>query len=456
MAADIIFTRRFVYVCSLSLSVLFFLSVNFFVADASKEEMQARLGEIYSLYNEDPAESCRQLEDSLQSADVPFLSLPEKKKAYYFLANCHYQLKNFDKALSYYETVSQIDPEDPQPVVNAGHVYFERGQYAKAEKKYKEALRRVSGDDSEKTKIRAMLDRIPGKLRTKYTFSTSIGYDSNVNSGPSDTTHFLYEAFNYTLKDDEERREDFYSYNNISGLFQKDIDSKTSLHLRAGANNMNYFKEKNYNTSVFFTSMEYKKLFGDKSVKVSPYVNYQTLDDKSYQINGGLNLSGAVRMSEKIWVWPYGGGYFQNYYKEAARDALGIAVGSSASYKINEKTSWITRLFYTYNHADDKQFTYNNMFLGGGLYRVIAPGLTATAGYNLQLFYYAGINPAFGTARKDHGHKYYVNCDYSLKQLLNTDQAFLSLSVSYHDNNSNHSFQERERLFSAVTFTYYF
>jgi tetratricopeptide (TPR) repeat protein len=432
------------------------VAVNLFASGGSREELLGRLKAAYNSYAQDPAGSCVQVEDILQAADVALLDLQEAKTAYSFLANCNYQLKNLDKAVRSYDKVAELDPKDHQALVNAGHVCVEQSLYGEAEKKYREALRRVDGDEAEEEKVRGMIKNVPGRTQKDYRFSTSMGYDSNVNSGPSDTTHFLYGAYNYTLDSDDKPRDDFYYYNSVSAVFSKGVDKETKVLLNVGANNISYFKEDDFNSSVFSASLGLKKLSGDKSVTVTPYMNYQILDDRSYQINSGLNLSGAVRVSEKVEVWPFVGGYVQNFYKNDPRDALGVSVGGSMSYKINEKTSLTGSLFHTHNHADDNQFTYNNMFLGSSVYRKISRSLAASAGYNLQLFYYNGSDPVFGTAREDNGHKFYIACDYSLKELLNMDKTFLSVSLSYYDNNSNHSFQERERLFSAVTLTFNF
>ena len=432
------------------------MAVAIFADGGSTEDLPGRLKALYASYARDPAGACGQVEDTLLTADLSSLDPQAAKAAYNFLANCNYQLKNLDQAVRYYNKVADLDRGDHQALISAGHVYMEQALYPEAEKKYREALQRVNGNEGEEAKVRALIKNIPGRMQNDYRFSTSVGYDSNVNSGPSDTTHFLYGVYNYTLDSAEKRRDDFYYYNSLSAVFRKAINPETTVLLNAGINNTSYFRENDFNSSIFSTSLGFKKLFGRNSVTISPSLNYQILDDASYQINSGLNLSGAVRVSEKVNVWPYLGGYVQNFYKNDPRDALGGAIGSSASYKISEKTSLIGSLFFTHNHADSNQFTYNNVFLGSSIYQIISQSLTATVGYNLQLFYYDDIDPAFGTSREDNGHKFYLACDYSLKNLLKMDKTFLSLSVSYYDNNSNHSFQERNRLFSSVTLTFNF
>ncbi|HQO58734.1 MAG TPA: tetratricopeptide repeat protein [Candidatus Omnitrophota bacterium] len=432
------------------------VAVNLFAGGGPQEELLGRLKAAYDSYPQDQAGACARVEDILQSEDVAVLDMPETKAAWTFLANCHYQLKNMDKAVRFYDEVAALDPGDHQALVNAGHVYAQQGLYGQAEKKYREALRRVDGDEAEEKKVRAMIMNIPGRIQKNYRFSTSLGYDSNVNSGPSDTTHFLYGAYNYTLDSDAKPRDDFYYYHSLSAVFSKKVDQETNVLLNVGANNISYFKEDDFNSSVFSLSLGFKKLSGGKSMTITPYVNYQILDDRSYQVNSGLNLSGAVRVSETMNVWPYVGGYTQDFYKNDPRDAVGGSAGASLSYQVGEKTSWTGSLFFTHHHADNDRFTYNNVFLGSSFRHNISKAWAATAGYNLQLFYYDDMDPVFGTARKDNGHKYYLACDYSLEEMLRMDKTFVSVSLSYFDNNSNHSFQERERFFSSVTLTFNF
>ena len=448
--------RQFSYIFFPVLVLLFCAAVSLSADGGSQDGLPGRLKAVYDSYAQDPAGACAQVEHILQNTDASALDAQEAKKAYYFLANCSYQQKDPDKAIRYYNKVAELAADDHQALVSAGHVYFEQASYAQAEKKYREALRRAAGQADEEEKIRAMIRKIPGRIQRNYRFSTSLGYDSNVNSGPSDTTHFLYGVYNYTLDAEEKPRDDFYSYNSLSAAFSKAVNPETTVLFNVGANNISYFKEDDFNSSVLSASLGFKRMVGGNSVTVTPFMNYQILDDRGYQMNSGVNFSAALRASERVNVWPYLGGYVQNFYKNDPRDAIGGSVGGSASYKISENTSLIGSLFYTHNDADDDQFTYNNVFFGSSIYQKILSDLTATLGYNLQLFYYDDIDPVFGTARKDNGHRYYLACDYALKKLLNMDKTFLSVSVSYYDNNSNHSFQERNRLFSAVTFIFNF
>lgn len=429
---------------------------NLSAEETNKEQYKEKLRNIYSLYKQDPAESCRQLEEAAQSSEFKTLEAEDAKEAYYFLANCNYQLKSLNKAVLYYKKVADISPADHHPLMDAGTVYVQQGHYAEAQKNYKEALKRAGDNEEEKEKVRELMRKMPGQLKNSFTVSTGLGYDDNVNSGPQDTIHLLYGAVNYTLDSDDKPRDDLYFYNSVTAALRKALDPGTNVFLNAGAYNTTYFSEDEFDSTVLSTSLGYQKVYDGKSVTLSPFVNYQTLDESSYQISTGLNLSGAVRVNERVNIWPSIGWYAQNFYKIDPRDSQGISMGSSASYKINDLTALINSIFFTYNNADNDQFTYNNVFLGTSINRTITTYLTAALGYNLQLFYYDEIDPAFESSREDTGHKVYLNFDYSLKQIFNNDKAYLNFSVSYSDNNSNHSFQESNRLFSALKFTYYF
>ncbi|MGE0269442.1 MAG: tetratricopeptide repeat protein [Candidatus Omnitrophota bacterium] len=431
-------------------------NANLFADEGNHESFKTKLRNMYSLYRQDPAESCRQLEAAAQSPEMETLNPDDLKEAYYFLGNCNYQLKELGKAVLYYKKVADISPADHHPLLDAGTVYLQQGQYAEALKNYKAALKRVGDNEAEREKVRAMILKTPGQLKNNFTVSTGIGYDDNVNSGPQDTIHLLYGVVNYTLSSDDKPRDDFYFYNSVTTALKKALDPGTNVFLNAGAYNTTYFSEDEFDSTILSTSLGYQKVFNGKSVTLSPFVNYQTLDESSYQISSGLNLSGAVRVNERVNVWPSVGWYAQNFYKDNPRDSNGFSLGSSASYKINDRTALINSIFFTYNNADNDRFTYNNVFLGASINRTITTHLTAAVGYNLQLFYYDDTDPAFGSARKDNGHKYYLNLAYSLKRFFKNDKAYLNFSVSYNDNNSNHSFQENNRFFSALKFTYYF
>lgn len=431
------------------------LSVNA-LAGEQHENLSGRLGKVYQAYGADPEGSCRELAAILQTNVTNSLDATDIKAAYYFLANCQYQSGQFDSALKNYLKLSELDPNDHQPLLDAGGVYVKQGLYAQAESKYREALIRVSGNPLEVEKIQGLIKNMPGKLQNVWTLSTGVGYDSNVNSGPRDNIHLLYDGFNYTLDSDAKPRDDFYINNSVGTALSKALNPETAILFNIGAENTNYFSEKHFNTSVFAASGGYQKFFGNKSVTFSPFVQYQTLDVASYQISSGLNVSGAVKASEKINVWPAVSIYGQSFFNDKLRDGVGTSIGSSASYAFDPKTYWSGSLFYSYTNADNNRYTYNNMFIGNSLNRTLMNNLSAAFGYNLQLFYYADADPTFRTSRRDNGHTFYLNFDYALNQWMKTDKTFLSLNVSYSQNNSNHSFQDSDRLFNSLKLTFSF
>ncbi len=435
-------------VCTLSNTYLF--------ADENAASLTDRLNSIYQSYNANPAECCRQVGDILQNEDLTGLELKDSKAAYYFWGNCQYQAGQLDIALKNYLKIAELDPSDPQPLLDAGAVYVKQGLYKQAESSYREALSKVNGHDTEEARIQEMIENIPGKLEPVFNVSTGIGYDSNVNSGPKDNLHLIYGETNYTLSSDEKPRDDFYNYNYVGSALSKAINADTVFLFNGSADNTNYFSEKHFNTSVFALSAGLRKLFDNKSVTFSPFVNYQTLDEESYQISSGMNVSGSIQVSEKINVWPSVSVFNQSFFNDKLRDAVGTSVGSSASYAFNPKTYWIGSLFYSYSDARNDQYTYNNLFFGNSVSRTLTNHLSAALGYNFQLFSYDEPDPAFASTRHDNGHTYYLNFDYALNRVVKKTKAVLSLSVSYNQNNSNHSFQDTDRLFSALKISFTF
>ena len=435
---------------------LFLLTAVNVAADSSQENLSARLKDIYTSYKTNPSASCNQLQEIIQSQNLSTLPSSETKAAYYFLANCHYMNKDFEKAVEYYLKTAELSPDDPQPWLDAGSVYLKAGRYADAQKDYREALKRVSHDEAQETKISQMIENVPGVLQRNYTFTTGIIYDSNVNSGPANTVHILYGGYDYALGSQDKPRDDFYFYNNIDADLSKALDPKTYLLFNIGASNTSYFNESDFNSSIFSSSVGYKKIFGGKSVTVSPFINYQIFDDASYQISHGLNLSGAAKVTPKINLWPYASFYNQSFYNDNDRDALGVTVGSSGSYELNSKTSLVESFFYSHTNAKNNQYTYDSVFVGSSINRTFSQLWKAALGYNLQLSYYDAMDPTFGSARKDDGHTVYLSLDYSLIKFLKMKNATLNCSVSYNQNNSNHSFQDFDRLFSGLKLTFRF
>lgn len=419
------------------------------------EQTQSKLQQLYTSYQINPIDSCRQIEDILISDEAQGLSLDEKKTAYYFLGNCNYQAKNLEKAAQYYLKVAELDTEDYHPLWDAGSVYAEQGLYGQARKNYRQALKKFSGDPAEEERIRGMLEKLPGKWQNAWTLTTGAGYDSNVNYGPRDTIQLLY-GDSYTLSSDEKPRDDGFLYNSVASALSKAIDPQTFFLFNVSADNTNYFSEKDFNTSVYSASAGYQKLTENKSITMSPFVNYQTQNERSYQISSGLNIFGAIKITDHVNIWPSVTGYAQSYYRDKLRDGAGFSVGNGVSYAFDPKTSWMGSLFYSYNHADNDRYTYNNMFLGNSLSRSLTAYLTGTLGYNFRLYYYDGVDPAFGNARKDNGHNVYLNFDYAFKKFLKNEKTHLSLNFSYDKNDSNQSYQNTDRFLTSLKLTFLF
>ena len=435
------------------------LSLLFLVAPAqisAEENLLSRINAIYQSYQETPEQSCRELETVLTASNLTKIDDKNAKKAYYFLANCQYQLHDLDKALIYYKKVASIDPVDPQPLIDAGSVSIEKGSYSTARKLYEQALQRVEGNAAETQRIQNIIKNTPEQFQKRYSVFSAIGYDSNVNSGPKDTNHLIYDSFSYTLTSDDKRRDDMYVNNGISAAFNKTLNPKTDLLFNLSGNYTNYFEESDYDTALVSASMGFRKIHGNKSVTLTPYVNYQTFNKDSYQITSGLYLGGWARVSDKVNIWPSIGWYTQDFFEDDRRDAHAFSLGNSTSYQFNTNTSVVGSLFYTYSNASNNQFTYNNVYLDGHLVRTLTEDLTATLGYTLQLYYYDDADPAFGSSREDDGHKFYLSLNYSLKHFIKDHDAALNFNLSANQNNSNHSLQENDRFFSSLQLILYF
>ncbi|MCA9399700.1 MAG: hypothetical protein KC618_08120, partial [Candidatus Omnitrophica bacterium] len=222
------------------------LSLLFLAAPAqisAEENLLSKIHTIYQSYQQDPEQSCQELETVLRASNISEIDDKSAKKAYYFLANCQYQLHDLDKALTYYKKVAGIDSVDPQPLIDAGSISIEKGSYSSAQKLYEQALQRVEGNAAEKQRIQNIIKNTPGQFQKQYSLFSAIGYDSNVNSGPKDTNHLIYDSFSYTLTSDDKRRDDMYVNNGISAVFNKTLDPETHLLFNLSGNYTNYFEE---------------------------------------------------------------------------------------------------------------------------------------------------------------------------------------------------------------------
>ncbi|MCA9402040.1 MAG: tetratricopeptide repeat protein, partial [Candidatus Omnitrophica bacterium] len=333
-------------------------------AHADQDLILSQLNSAYLVYQDNPAQSCQDVKNISEKHDLASLDILDQKKALYFLGNCHYQLNKLDDAVFYYNKITKIFPDDHQPLIDAGTVFLQQGQYSLAEKKYQQALTIVRGNDALEDNVRSLIENIPGKLKKEISVTTGIGYDSNVNSGPQDDIHLIYKTFNYTLNNDDKPRDDYYHYQYLSLALSKAVNSETVYLFDVSGSYSGYFNENEFNTAVFGTSFGFKKVFGTKSLTVKPYVNMQTFDNARYQISSGLNLTGAARVNEKINTWPYLGWYSQNFYNDKLRDAYGITAGNTISYQLSSAISLIGSLFLTNNSAVNNQYSYNNVFLG--------------------------------------------------------------------------------------------
>jgi tetratricopeptide (TPR) repeat protein len=90
-----------------------------------------------------------QVSAALQEAN----SQPNSFEAQMRAASLYYQIRNFDKAIEFYQKANKIKPDDYDTIVQLGNVNFDGGNYEEAEKWYTTALSKKPDDISVRTDL---------------------------------------------------------------------------------------------------------------------------------------------------------------------------------------------------------------------------------------------------------------------------------------------------------------
>lgn len=78
--------------------------------------------------------------DAIPLLEADIAASPEDPWSPMFLGSCHYELRDYRTALTWFETAGKLLPDDPTPLGLQGDVYHATGETEKARKCYQRAL----------------------------------------------------------------------------------------------------------------------------------------------------------------------------------------------------------------------------------------------------------------------------------------------------------------------------
>lgn len=429
------------------LSVIVFASLGISPAKAADDTFASSVNKTWQLYSKDQKAACKEAHTLLKQNNLKHVKDKTLSQAYYLAATCYYTANKPDKAEAAYKEVIRLDPKATQPRLDLATLQMQKGDFWIAEQQFHQVMGGIKQSSDDYKRIQLMLDNSPGKLQSNFQATFGVGYDSNVNSGPADTNHLLYNVFLFTLDPSAEPHGSPDIQTSLSANFGKIITSTSRVFLNLTTQRTDYTQtqEHNFNSQAYTIAPGLQKKFGKNTLIVNPYYTYQTLNRAGYQTNIGLNVSGQVPVQKDVVLTPYVRAYHQNYLHSNSRDGNTLGGGASLTYKASDKASIFVSGNYMATHATIRQYSYDNTIIGGGINYRVTDTLSGGLSYNFQRARYRDNDSAYGTQRKDNQNQYGLNLSYDLGKLTKVTGLSFNASTSYTDKKSNHSLQTSTR-----------
>lgn len=425
----------------------------------TRAELAQAIHDATGLYATAPAQACAAVSDVVPEDARDSLSLlagDEEQVAYYLLATCAYRAGDLDRARHYYERVVALDDLATRPRLDLGTVYLRQGLFMKAERQYREVMNDPATAEEERARLEALLQTIPSRLRADFMISFGIGYDTNVNSGPSDNVHRLYDFFDFTLDPDSQRQKDGYAQTSVAANLSKLVDARTQLLLGASLQRADYFNQSDFGNMTASIAPGIRRVLHDVTFTLTPYYTHQWLDDRRYYSNVGLNASAAVPLDDTWTVIPSARIFHEDFATSGNRTGDGFDGGASLSYKAGEGTTLWASALYGETDARSDMFSHDRVRLGLSAHHYVSEDMDVSLAYQWQRSAYDEADPAFGTLRRDRRHQVTLNVNYGLADLIGWQRTFVAGTITYSKTRSNHSLQENDRLLSLMKMVYNF
>lgn len=260
-----------------------------------------------------------------------------------------------------------------------------------------------------------------------------LAYDTNINSGPSDSEIFAF-GLPFTLSDGSlENQSEAYSLG-LEGGYRWKVSDDTQLSLRGSASHTDYHEGSEYDSQTFAVSFGPTVQRGKFQVALLPAIGFQMLDYDGYRMTGGADGRISYRAHPDLQVNLSSGIKAQDYRASEGRDGWRAYTAASALVKAD----WgVTTIGYvgTREDTDDDTKSSNSHAARFGLSRKLGPA-HLSANYQFTSKEYDALEPGYFVLRQDDTHDASAALQFPLDS-TGLSTRHLELSYGFTDNASN-------------------
>lgn len=349
------------------------------------------------------------------------------------------------------ERVLAVNPNHAAARLDMGRAYFSLGEYDRARTELKDVLAHdppPAARDTIELYLAAIERRTyRGATRVTGYAEASVGYDSNVNAGVSQSSLFLpLFGLTFTLAPSVTRQGDDFA--SLSGGIDLTLPVSDTWSLVAGANGQQRSNSK-------LDAFDYRSVGAQAGVqravegaltRVTVGTNQYDLDNAGYRRLQSLNLEWRRQYDRRTQFTLYGQDLRLRYVQPATRSESSdmVILGVGAVHTVDEATRSFVfgNLFVGDDVATDLRIDGSRRMSGGrvGFQRQLRSDADWFATLGVQYSKYQQVNVLFNVARRDWQYDAALGVNWRL------DQAWsLQPKVSYTRNDANTGINDYDR-----------
>lgn len=400
------------------------------------------LEEANSLFEKGEIElACNKFEEILNQDG---LSKTLEKNTTFYLGKCLLQLSQYKKALKYFKDLAtRLDPEAEVPILETARTYLKLGEFAKAEHYFELLLKDPSVSDRMKKMIEGVLNKLPSKTKIQHTVSAGFTGDTNVNSGPANSTIQLFNL-PFELADNNLPQKDVGSKTSLNTTISKVLNTENFVSANIGVSDTSYFNHSQFDANSFFLSGTWRHKLDDWLVNTSPYYSYQWLDRQSFSQVLGVSVSTPRSITPSLIFSPYANVFNQKFHTLQSRSNTNTGGGISLVYRQNDTLTWSTQLGYNHSNARNNLNSNDRVNWNIRMRKQLHPLFNYNLGFSINNSAYRLPASAFNSERYDIQYTYSGGAELSLDK-WGLEQTKLVGNINHINGRSNHPIYQRNR-----------
>lgn len=362
------------------------------------------------------------------------------------------------------ERVLALQPKMAAARLELARGYFLLEEYQRARAEFERVL-----TQNPPPVVKARIDRYLNAIRQQearyqttsgFYVETRIGYDSNANGGPSESSIFI-PLFGFTsdISESSQPQEDAFLSLNLGANVNSPMEALKGWSWigQAGFNTLSYSEVSDYSSAQFNLQAGVQRLSDASKQRITLRYQPYYLGGDAYRQFTGLHLQSDHRITP-LWRTNYFLQYGDTVYVDSPnRDASNLSLGLGGSLRVskNSGSQLFSSLYYGIDDAKEDnitaQSTTDRDYYGlrlGGLWSLTSEHALILS-LNRQFSQYSEEDPLFQTLRKDEqtgtnlGWQWIVNRHWVLKT-----------NLSYSDNQSTVDTNTYNRTQASISLRY--